>query len=148
MSDIELRLENWALAIRDPRPLTYYKNDKGQEVPYYSTGRCQSIESQYIPERIIGDGWEERREPKVAIDHRDAMLVEAAVRAMTLKMHQQLLRLYYVRRAPVGFICRLIGIRKNEDTLRFRSELDRAHRLVEALLQRNDESCPYTSKTA
>lgn len=132
VSDLIERLENWGVAQRS----------------YWSPGRCASIEGRYVPERIIGDGWESRRTAKLMIDRRDADAVEEAWRNVAHRLHKQILKLHYVWQAPVPFTCRRLAIRQSKDDRFYFLELGKAHRQIETLLRRSNESCHLAHESA
>ena len=116
MSELESRLLNWGLCMRDG----------------YKQGRCRSIEHRYMREGILYN--EERRQAKPCLDHLDADLIEAALRGVTVRLQQQVLRLEYVWKAPPAFTCRQLGIQQAKDNRHYLLELGKAHRAIAALL--------------
>lgn len=122
MTDVESRLENWAACLRER----------------YFPHRCRSMEGRYVPERVVGDAWESKRQPRPDLDLLDAYRVEAAWREVQPRILKNLLVLHYVRKAPVGFICRRTGIRQDKDGTYYQLELRRAQAAILTILQPND----------
>lgn len=114
---IEERLENWGRVMRDK----------------YTPHRCRSIEGRYVPERIVGEAWEARRQPKTIPDVLDAFAVEDAWRRVTSR-HQKVLKFHYIWQASPAFICRRLSLPQDRENVGFLLELGRAQRAIRYIL--------------